>query len=179
MHLAVDPARRRWRAMTALDALAPQPRWVAWRIEIRGGKPTKVPYAPQGGRVRADDPSTWGTRAEAEARPAKIVNGQGGGIGFMLGEAADSTALGGVDLDTCRSSDGRFDPWAREVIDRFGSYTEVSPSGTGQRFSSAITPRTCPNCGSQWGRGMGAHLNSGAAIIRPRSSCICRTGISR
>jgi hypothetical protein len=29
--------------MTALDALADELRWVAWRNESRGGKPTKLP----------------------------------------------------------------------------------------------------------------------------------------
>ena len=29
--------------MTALDALAGEPCWVAWRNESRGGKPTKPP----------------------------------------------------------------------------------------------------------------------------------------
>jgi len=52
----------------SLDTLAYERRWVAWRTELRGGKPTKVPYAPLGGRAKADDPSTWGTRAEAEGR---------------------------------------------------------------------------------------------------------------
>jgi predicted P-loop ATPase len=142
--------------MAALNALAGEPRWVAWRNELRGGKPTKVPYAPNGKRAKADDPATWGTRAEAEARAAKIVNGQGGGIGFMLGEGADSLAFGGVDLDTCRSSDGRFDPWAREVIERLGSYTEVSPSGTGAkvffRYHVADLPELRLAMGTRHGR---------------------------
>jgi len=63
--------------VTPLDLLADEPRWVAWRNEDRGRKPTKIPYAPKGQRAKADDPSTWGTRAEAEARAAKIINGQG------------------------------------------------------------------------------------------------------
>src|SRR3954452_2956512 len=56
---------------TALDTLAGDPRWVVWRNELRGkkGKPTKVPYAPGGdGKAKANDPATWGTRSEAEAR---------------------------------------------------------------------------------------------------------------
>ena len=69
--------------MTPLDLLADEPRWVAWRNEDRGRKPTKIPYAPKGQRAKADDPSTWGTRAEAEARASKIINGQGGGIGIQ------------------------------------------------------------------------------------------------
>jgi hypothetical protein len=43
--------------VTPLDLLADEPRWVAWRNEDRGRKPTKIPYAPKGQRAKADDPS--------------------------------------------------------------------------------------------------------------------------
>ena len=56
-----------------LAALAAVPRWVAWQTEDRGTpekpRPPKVPYNPATGRkAKSDDPRTWGTRAEAEAR---------------------------------------------------------------------------------------------------------------
>jgi uncharacterized protein DUF5906 len=51
----------------------------------------------------------------------------------MLMELDDGTELCGVDLDTCLGSDG-CEPWAQEVIDRFDSYTEISPSGTGAKI---------------------------------------------
>ena len=70
----------------AFDALAEAPRWTAWRNELRGGKKTKIPYSPHGGMTKADDPSTWGCRAEAETTAKRIVNGLGGGIGIELGE---------------------------------------------------------------------------------------------
>ena len=117
--------------MTALDALAPQPRWVAWRIEIRGDKPAKVPYAPQGGRAKADNPTTWGSRAEAEARAARIVNGQGGGVGIELGGLEGDTHLAGIDLDSCLSEEGALAPWAEAILSAAPTYTEVSPSGRG------------------------------------------------
>jgi putative DNA primase/helicase len=47
------------------DTFAQERRWVAWRYELRGGKLTKVPYAPFGGRAKAGDPSTWGTRVDS------------------------------------------------------------------------------------------------------------------
>lgn len=117
--------------MTPLDALASEPRWVAWRNELRGGKPTKVPYAPQGGRARADDPSTWGTRAKAQARAAKIVNGQGGGIGIELGDLGGDIYLAGIDLDSCLGENGVVAPWAEAILSAVPSYAEVSPSGRG------------------------------------------------
>jgi hypothetical protein len=117
---------------TAFDHLAQDPRWVAWRNEQRGDKVTKVPYSPvRKGRARADDPATWGNRDQATATCSRIVNGLGGGIGIELGPCAPDVALGGVDLDTCRTPDGKLEPWAQQVIDRFLSYAEISPSQTG------------------------------------------------
>src|SRR5271169_5294013 len=96
---------------TPFDALEHEPRWVAWRNEPRGSRSAKVPYSPNGKRAKDNDASNWGTRAEAEASAAGLVNGQGGGIGFMLGEASGGRGYGGIDLDTCRSPDGTFEPW--------------------------------------------------------------------
>jgi putative DNA primase/helicase len=117
--------------VTALDALASEPRWVAWRIEIRGDKRAKVPYAPQGGRAKADDHSTWGSRAEAEARAARIVDGQGGGVGIELGDLGGDTHLAGIDLDSCISEEGTLALWAEAILSTAPTYAEVSPSGRG------------------------------------------------
>jgi hypothetical protein len=133
-------------AMTAaFDALERAPRWVCWRNETRNGKVTKVPHSPHGGPAKADDPRTWNTRSAAEARAHNLVMGDDGGIGIELGDLGDGTSLGGLDLDTCRSADGTFEPWAQNIIERFGSYAEISPSGTGAkiffRYRSADLPR--------------------------------------
>jgi hypothetical protein len=43
--------------------------------------------------------------------------------------------LGGIDLDTCRDpKTGEIAPWAQEIIDRFQTYTEISPSQTGVKL---------------------------------------------
>jgi putative DNA primase/helicase len=115
----------------ALDALARERRWVAWRSELRGGKPTKVPYAPNGKKAKSDDPASWGTRAEAEATAARLVNGQGGGIGIELGDLGSDIHLAGIDLDSCLSEDGKLAAWAQAILDLVPSYTETSPSGRG------------------------------------------------
>jgi primase-polymerase (primpol)-like protein len=121
--------------VTALDALASEPRWVAWRIEIRGDKPAKVPYAPQGGRAKADDHSTWGSRAEAEARAARIVDGQGGGVGIELGGLGGDTHLAGIDLDSCLSEEGALAPWAEAILSAAPTYaTTFGRSSTGLAF---------------------------------------------
>ena len=120
--------------MTALAAFASEPRWVAWRNELRGGKPTKVPYAPNGRKAKTDDPSTWGTRKAAEARESRIVNGQGGGVGLQLGELGADMYLCGIDLDSCITDDGALAPWATEILSAIPTYSEKSPSGCGLKL---------------------------------------------
>lgn len=41
----------------------------------------------------------------------------------------------GIDLDKCRDPhSGRIEPWAKAIVKRLDSYTEISPSGTGLRI---------------------------------------------
>lgn len=103
----------------AFDALRDERMWVAWADE--GGR--KVPKSPHGGNARSNDPSTWGTYAEAEAVRAR--NGYSG-VGLML-----TDGYVGIDLDNVIGEDGAIADWARDVIDELGSYAEFSPSGTG------------------------------------------------
>ena len=117
-----------------LNDLAALPRWVCWQSEDRSkGGPTKVPYDPnRRGKAMADKPATWGTRAAAEERFGTLPRPYGdGGVGFELGDLGDGRCVAGIDLDTCRDDAGTFTPWALAVVDRFATYTEISPSGTG------------------------------------------------
>ena len=118
-----------------LATLATALRWVAWQTQDRSdGKPTKVPHSPAGTLAKADDPSTWGTRSDAETRAARLPKPYGlGGVGIELGDLGTGLAVGGVDLDACRAPDGTLAPWAGAVVDRFASYTEISPSNTGAK----------------------------------------------
>jgi hypothetical protein len=122
------------------DCLAEDQRWVVWRNEDRGGRQAKVPYSPAGGRAKADDPATWGTRAEAEAAARRLVNGHGGGIGIELGELGADTWLAGIDLDTCVDPAGGLDPWAAVILAAVPSYAEASPSGTGIKAFFVVAP---------------------------------------
>jgi hypothetical protein len=157
----------------SLSALADYPRWVTWRNEPRAGQPTKVPYSPGTDRkAKADDPGTWATRRKAEAAIPRLVNGTGGGIGLELGDLGDGLALGGIDLDTCRSADGAIEPWALEVVQRLNSYTEISPSGTGAKIfftyaagelaslRAAMGKLPDEGSGRKWARGKGRHVPS-------------------
>jgi len=124
-----------------LDGLAPLPQWVAWREVDREGKLAKVPFNPHAPRkgAKANDPKTWGTRAAA-LRAISTMPSDGGnrGVGLQLGlfdSGERRLRLGGVDLDSCLdSATGDLEPWAAEVVDRLGTYAEVSPSGSGVKL---------------------------------------------
>lgn len=122
-----------------LHSLASVPRWVAWRTEPqRGtGRITKVPKNPRTLRdASSTDPGTWGTldaARDADKRLPTPARGAGG-VGLILGECEAGRRIGGVDLDSCRDPEsGAIEPWARDVLALLGTYTEVSPSGTGAK----------------------------------------------
>ena len=153
-----------------LTAMATWPCFVAWQTEDRGdGKPpTKVPYAPDGRKARANQRSTWGTRAAAEEMAAKLPKPYGvGGVGLEFAPLDDGRALAGIDLDTCRDpGTGQFEQWALDIIERFGSYAETSPSGTGAKIFFTYTHADLPSLraamngaafGKQFKRGGGEH----------------------
>ena len=124
----------------ALTDFVAEPQWVAWRNEDRDGKQTKVPYVARDRRAEADDRTTWLTHDKAAALAEIIINGGGGGIGIELGKCGN-VWLAGIDFDTCRDpATGHIEPWAQEVLDRLGTYSEVSPSGTGIKAFLLIDP---------------------------------------
>ena len=100
-------------------------RWVVWKGAERDAKPTKVPVNPKTlALASTTDESTWATFEEAVS--AAQESGLAG-IGFVLGPPYT-----GIDLDHCRDTEtGDIEPWAEEIVDSIGSYTEISPSGTG------------------------------------------------
>jgi putative DNA primase/helicase len=123
-------------ALTLAD-LAGRPIWVGWRQETRNGRPTKIPYDPKSGRrAESDNPGTWAMGEEAERWAATQ---RGDGVGIMLSELDGDAFLCGIDLDSCRDPEtGDIAPWAQEIIDRFATYTEVSPSETGAKLLFTI-----------------------------------------
>lgn len=137
-------------AGVTLAGLAAVPRWVVWRTEPRRPleKPTKIPKCPRSRRnASCADPDTWGTRAEAEAadteHPAS-VHGPGG-IGIVLGELGDGRVLCGIDLDRCLDPETKAPTrWASELMERFPTYSEISPSGTGIKLFFFVTALAYP-----------------------------------
>lgn len=104
------------------------PAWVLWKYEIKDGKPTKVPYSPVTKyRAKSDDPSTWGAFDEVVYLWQK---NDYEGIGFVLSASVPYCI---VDMDGC-IVDGELHPDARDLVSRFNSYTERTPSGTGLRI---------------------------------------------
>ena len=102
----------------AFNNLRDEPIWVAWDNE--NGK--KTPKSPYGGNAKSNDPTTWGTYGQA-SKLAKKNNYSG--VGIMLCDGYI-----GIDLDGA-IEDGELSQWAEDIVDRFDSYTEISPSGTG------------------------------------------------
>jgi len=102
--------------------------WVVWKTFIkRQGKKVKkvkMPYDPKTGKpAQVNNPLTWGTYSEA-CRAAYRYDG----LGFVF--TADDPFVG-IDIDHCIDDDGRIREDAQELVDRFESYCEKSPSGTG------------------------------------------------
>lgn len=117
------------------------PQWVGWRWVVRKGKRTKPPFMADGVRpASCDDESTWATFEEV---CAAVDGGRLDGVGFQVKEGQE---LVGLDLDHCRDvASGDIEAGAQAVVDRFRSYTEVSPSGTGLRiFIKGVKPG--PSC---------------------------------
>ena len=102
--------------------------WICWRLEPdpKSDKPRKVPYDPKTGRkASSTNPQTWATLDEAmDARTKYLFTG----VGFVFTEAG---GIVGVDIDHCRNEDGTFTETAQAILDKYPSYTEISPSGAG------------------------------------------------
>jgi primase-polymerase (primpol)-like protein len=122
------------------EELKRRPQWVIWRLEERGGKPTKVPYGPNTDRrASTTDLMTWATFDRAlvcyafmKGHSTKIAPDAVpfDGIGFVFSSA---DPFCGIDLDGCRDPEtGEISPWARKIISSAEEgYVEISPSGTG------------------------------------------------
>ncbi|PCK21868.1 DNA primase [Bacillus pumilus] len=100
------------------------PQWILWRSEERDGKKTKVPYQIDGSMAQSSNKRTWSTFPTI----LKFYNNRDyDGIGFMFSK--DDPFIG-IDIDHC-VEDGVLSPFAQEIVDSVGSYTEFSPSGKG------------------------------------------------
>lgn len=100
--------------------------WVVWRTEVRGDKPTKVPYnARTGGMAMTDNPSTW-TKFDHACNV--FSRGQYDGVGFVFSE---HDPYCGIDFDNRVDNNGEFEDQHRDWLIGLASYSEYSTSGTG------------------------------------------------
>jgi putative DNA primase/helicase len=107
--------------------------FVAWRKEVRDGKPTKVPYDIRTGyRAESDNPSTW-VDFQTALNYDLQANGKDG-IGVMLhGIARDGKPGYGLDFDNV-IHDGVLDPFVQSILEIAGNpYHERTPSDLGVR----------------------------------------------
>lgn len=112
------------------DKLKMLPQWLLWRSESKseGGR-TKVPYRVDGRRASSTNPATW---TDFEEAVTNLERGRFDGIGFVV---TKDDPYCGLDLDDCIYPDaGGITPKAMELVRRFDSYAEITPSGEGLRI---------------------------------------------
>jgi putative DNA primase/helicase len=104
------------------------PQWVCWGYVVRDGKQTKCPYNPRtGAGADSTEPTSWVPFDDAVA--ALELNDRYQGVGFVF---SSEDPYCGVDLDDCIDvATGQMKDWGRDFIDLLGTYTEISPSGSG------------------------------------------------
>jgi putative DNA primase/helicase len=120
--------------------------WVTWQREERVGaagetQQTKVPYDAKalGRKASSTDARTWAPWEVAKAAVPEPNGERGIGVVLHASEGTDpAECLTGLDLDHCITYDagGRREIalWANRIVERFRSYTEITPSGTGLRI---------------------------------------------
>lgn len=125
------------------------------------GKIDKAPRnpLPHGGKYtfgQTDRLSTSGTFAQAFDAAQK----NSGGVGIVLGQNKNGSILVGIDIDSCfEIVDGQRSllPWASEILDKFNSYAEISPSGTGIKIFCKSPQIWGPNITSKIHGASGKH----------------------
>lgn len=123
--------------MNIPQELTERRQWMMWRNEYG----TKVPYQPNGHRAKSNDPATWNGIEDCQNPDF--------GLAFVFDE---NDPFCGVDLDDC-ITDGVWEPWAQEIMNRFEgvAYGEISPSGTGVKLTTRATKPANSRCTNQKG----------------------------
>jgi putative DNA primase/helicase len=105
-------------------------RWVSLQSLGKRGTKYQIPRSPETGELAlVSDPETWGSFKEALAFCERH---EMSGIGLVL---THEVQLVSIDLTACRDSrTGKIEQWAKDIIRRIDSYTEVLPSGRGVRI---------------------------------------------
>ena len=143
-----------------LADLSEQKIWVAWKEQLnKQGKLTKIPKDPATGDNAKvpSDPSTYGTLDDA-IKCSEAMRGKGG-VGIVLGPIDNEHHLVGIDLNSCRDPNTEtIADWAAEVINRFDTYAEISPSETGIKLFFQIRAGDLKNMHALLGRNQKGEL---------------------
>ena len=100
------------------------PSWMLWKYVERDGKKTKPPFQINGDTADSTDPRTWSTFAEAMDA---YYGGGFDGVGFSL----EGSGYVGIDLDHIMDEAGAIKRSVLDIVEKLGSYTEMTPSGEG------------------------------------------------
>ena len=116
-------------------------RWHVWTN--RNG--VKIPKQVNGDPAKSNDSGTW-----TDFRTAADASSFFTGLAFELGDG-----ITGVDLDDCLDDEGCIKPWAWPIVGRLDgvAYGEVSPSGTGMKFTTFAQKPSGARCVHKIGEG--------------------------
>jgi primase-polymerase (primpol)-like protein len=107
----------------ALEELSQYIQWVIWEYD-RERK--KIPISPHNwGPASSTNPATWGSYEHALEGAGRHKQ-----VGFVV---TSEDEYCGIDLDNC-VHDGEVAAWAWEIVQRFDSFTQVTPSNRGLRI---------------------------------------------
>jgi putative DNA primase/helicase len=107
------------------DELKQHRQWCLWRLVQTLTRLAKHPFQPNGTMAKVNDATTWNSY---EACVVAFTKCRYDGLGFIFTEDAPFC---GIDFDHVIDDNGCIENWARIVVERLNSYTEVSQSGTG------------------------------------------------
>jgi putative DNA primase/helicase len=115
------------------DAIPPDlkalPQWVVWRYYWQKDKWDKPLLQSHSGNLASHSSEKTWSAYQAALDAYRFHEAHLDGIGFVFKKA---NGFVGIDLDDCRNPQtGAIEPWAQAIIDRFNTYTEISPSATG------------------------------------------------
>ena len=132
--MSTKPQLQKFDGSAIPDDLKALRRWAPWKgvYNAERGKFDKIPRRadrPEYG-ISTASPEKWYSHSEALSAYIKS-KGMLDGIGFVMTGIDDVV---GLDLDDCLDANGNAAPWALEIVNATGSYTEISPSGNGLRI---------------------------------------------
>jgi hypothetical protein len=129
-----------------------------WCVHRTDGERPKVPHAPGGYKLQWSIPANWINFSEAKKAyldGSKLSDGHKckfDGIGYFISREKDAKLdVYAIDLDHCRNPDTlEIDQWAKDLLAKLDSYSEVSPSGTGVHvFVKGMLPENSKNTNDQ------------------------------